>query len=542
MFKRIDKIDKTKKITIEELYNMGSIDMGSTLSGHESVNCDFNILNMCQDENNIKKYFAHVKRVIRHKVSKSKWKLEDEFGNIVYITNDHSLMVFRNCQIIEVKPQDVDIINDKLVSIIDDEIELCDIICCENVGNFEDEYVYDIEVDDKTHTFVANNILVHNSIYASYDDIINKTNWFDNKVWRLTKINKANDQKEFMYVSQGGYPTEENAHVYFQTSEIDTNKYDWSIDVIEPSAREFCLTFDRVFMKKFLKDIHNKYAEKNGTESLLDFELEAYNEAGIWLAKKKYIKNTTWTEPNIYYNSCTKIKATGVEIAQTSSSPWVKKQLTDLVTWIFREENFVFDNFVAEVTKVKKMFMRQGVDIVSLSKGMSKYTQYVLNDTKEIELQPKAMVTVQGAALYNWMLNNNEKYKKKYSMLMDSDKLCVVYIKPSSRYCYWKTENQVKVSDYLRNPGQYKLLSNKKATITPAMGKPYDVYTDIMSLAQCEAFSYPAGQYPKDMAGNLEIDMNRMFDLLVLAPINRIVEAMGYPPINISMTFETALW
>lgn len=380
------------------------------------------------------------------------------------------------------------------------------------------------------------------SIYSSYYQIVMSSDWFEHKVWRLTKVDKANDMKSFVYVSQGGYPTEELAKKYFKIVEIDTTKYDWFIDTIEPSGREFCLTLDRVFMNKFLKDIHNKYGEMNGVENILDFELEAYNESGIWLAKKKYIKNTTWTEPNVYYEPCTKIKATGVEIAQTSSSPWVKKQLTDLVTWIFKEENFVLDNFVTEVTKVKKAFMRQSIDTICVSKGMNKYEQYVMNDTNEIELQPKAMVTVQGASLYNWMLNNSEKYKNKYSILMDSDKLCVVYIKPSNRYTYWKTESKVKVSDYIKNPGQYKLLTNRKSMEYPSYGTPYEVYTDIMSKAQCEAFSYPAGQYPKDMAGNLEIDMNRMFELLVLGPINRIVEAMGYAPIDISMTFETALW
>ena len=38
------------------------------------------------------------------------------------------------------------------------------------------------------------------------------------------------------------------------------------------------------------------------------------------------------------------------------------------------------------------------------------------------------------------------------------------------------------------------------------------------------------------------IDKNKMFDLLVLSPVNRIVEAMGYQPIDISMTTETGLW
>ena len=380
------------------------------------------------------------------------------------------------------------------------------------------------------------------SIYTSYENIINVTDWFDHKVWRLTKIDKSNDQKSFVYVSQGGYPTEQDAKDYFEVESIDTNKYDWSIDTIEPSGREFCLTIDRVFMKSFLKGIHDEYAKKNGTPNILDFELEAYNEAGIWVAKKKYIKNTTWTEPNVYYDSCTKIKPTGLEMAQTSSSPWVKQQLTDLVKWIFKEENFVFDSFVAEVTKVKKQFMRQNIDIISINKGMNKYEQYVLNDASEIELQPKAMITVQGASLYNWMLNNNDKYKRKYTTLMDSDKLCVVYVKPTSRYTYWKSESQVKVGDYLKNPGQYKLITKNTKIIRPEFGKPFEVYTDVMSKTQCEAFSYPSGAWPADMASNLEIDMNRMFNLLILAPINRIVEAMGYSPIDLSMTFETSLW
>lgn len=375
------------------------------------------------------------------------------------------------------------------------------------------------------------------SIYTSYEDIIKVTDWFDHDVWRLTKINKQNDQKEFVYVSQGGYPSEDDARKYFDVDSIDTTKYEWSIDTIEPEGREFCLTINRVFMSNYLKKIHEEYAKKNGTPNILDFELEAYNEAGIWLAKKKYIKNMTWAEPNVYYDSCTKIKATGVEIAQTSSSQWVKNQLIDLVKWIFQQEEFVLDSFVKKLSIVKKQFMLQSPETISVNKGMNKYSEYVLNDTDSIDMAPKAMITVQGAALYNYILNNNVKFKKRYSTLFDADKLCVLYVKPTERYKYWKKENQVSVNDYIKNPDKYKLLSDKKQVT-----KIGEVYTDVMSLQKCEAFSYPAGMFPMDMATNLEIDKNKMFDLLVLSPVNRIVEAMGYQPIDISMTTETGLW
>ena len=380
------------------------------------------------------------------------------------------------------------------------------------------------------------------SIYSSYYEIVNVTDWMEHPVWRLTTLNKQNDQKDFTYVSSGGYPTIEDAKKYFEVEQIDENKYSYEIDQIDPEGREFCLTLNRVFMSDFLKKIHEKYAKKNGTPNILDFELEAYNEAGIWLAKKKYIKNMTWAEPNVYYDSCEKIKATGVEIAQTSSSPWVKKQLTNLVKWIFQQEEFTLDGFIKQLTNVKKQFMLQNIETISLNKGMNKYTDYVLNDTDCIELNPKSMVTIQGASLFNYIINNNDKFKKKYSTLFDSDKLCVVYVKPTNRYTYWKKETQISVKDYMKHPEMYKLFSKNIKKGIDNSGTYYEVYTDGMSKNMCEAFSYPAGNFPMDVAINLEVDRDRMFDLLVLKPINRIIEAMGYTGIDISMTYETGLW
>ena len=383
------------------------------------------------------------------------------------------------------------------------------------------------------------------SIYCSYEDIIKSTDWFDHQVWRLTKVNKQNDQKDYTYVSKGGYPSLDDAKEYFKVSDIDLEKYSYEIDEIDPDGREFCLTLNRVFMADFLKKVHEDYAEKQGTPNILDFELEGYLDAGIWLAKKKYIKNLTWAEPNIYYDSCTKIKPTGVEIAQTSSSPWVKKQLTDMVKWIFKQEEFTTAGMSAVLKDVKEQFKLQSPEVICVNKGMNKYSEYVMNDTDEIELQPKAMVTIQGASFYNHLLNTNEKYKKKYGILSDSDKLCVLYIKPTPKFTYWKKENMVNIKDYIKNPDMYKLVTDKKATIRPdGIGKPYEAFTDIMSKAQVEAISFPAGLYPKDMiiSKGIDIDYDRMFDLLILSPMNRIIEAMQKEPISLDMAWQEGLW
>ena len=203
------------------------------------------------------------------------------------------------------------------------------------------------------------------------------------------------------------------------------------------------------------------------------------------------------------------------------------------------------EGMVAELSKVKKQFMLQSPEIICVNKGMNKYSEYVMNDTDEIELQPKAMVTIQGASFYNHLLNTNEKYKKKYGILSDSDKLCVLYIKPNHKFTYWKKETSVPIKEYVKCPDMYKLVSDKKDTIRPdGMGKPYEAFTDILSKTQVEALSFPAGLYPKDMviSKGIEIDYERMFDLLILGPMNRIIEAMGYQPVSLAMTFERSLW
>ena len=77
MYQAIHDIEKTNKLTIEQLYNLGQNDMGSTLAGHESVDCKYGVLNIKQNGDAFERYYANVERVIRHKVSKEKWVLED---------------------------------------------------------------------------------------------------------------------------------------------------------------------------------------------------------------------------------------------------------------------------------------------------------------------------------------------------------------------------------------------------------------------------------------------------------------------------------
>ena len=101
-------IIKTNKgeYTIEELYNKNIINgsAGNTIKGHESVKCNETVLNWNKDK---ELYYAPIKRIIRHKVTKEKWRLKTKGGKEIIVTNDHSMIVFRNGQKIEIKPKNI---------------------------------------------------------------------------------------------------------------------------------------------------------------------------------------------------------------------------------------------------------------------------------------------------------------------------------------------------------------------------------------------------------------------------------------------------
>jgi hypothetical protein len=91
--------------TIEEFYNSNIINgsAGETKNGHESVMTSEKVLNYKDDEI----YYADVRRIIRHKVSKPKWKLKTKSGKEIIVTGDHSMVIFRDGIQMVVKPSEI---------------------------------------------------------------------------------------------------------------------------------------------------------------------------------------------------------------------------------------------------------------------------------------------------------------------------------------------------------------------------------------------------------------------------------------------------
>lgn len=234
-----------------------------------------------------------------------------------------------------------------------------DIESCEMIGDFEEEYVYDIEVDDNTHTFIANNILVHNSLYISFTPM----------------------------VKSAGYVGDE---------------------------LEFILHLDRVIVKKIFNEYLDAYAQRFGVKNIHDFELETVNSSALHIQKKNYINNVAW-EDGIYYENLSYFYPKGVEIVKSSTPPFVRENIYEFLRYIFSNPNNLNVRKILTLIKdLKKQFMMADIEDISMTSSCSNYSIKVIDDVTDVLTVKGAHFAIKAAALHNYLLNKNPEFKIKY--------------------------------------------------------------------------------------------------------------------------------
>lgn len=104
------------KIKIEQLFDMFA-GQEKTISthGHEILPVN-NLQVLTYNEDNNKPIYQSVKNIIRHKVSKKKFKIKHRNGFVI-VTEDHSCIVKREGKMIEISPKEINIHTDTLIVI-----------------------------------------------------------------------------------------------------------------------------------------------------------------------------------------------------------------------------------------------------------------------------------------------------------------------------------------------------------------------------------------------------------------------------------------
>ena len=154
-------------VTIENLFNESC---DSSSNDKIRVSSD-KLIYSCSSS--FKPHIYPIKYIMRHKTNKAIWKVSSE-NKTINVTEDHSIVVIRNNIICNIKPNEIDLNNDKIIIYNNDEINLVDIKSIIKT-DLLDEYVYDIEINSdnaEEHVFFANDVLVHNTDSISYDSVI----------------------------------------------------------------------------------------------------------------------------------------------------------------------------------------------------------------------------------------------------------------------------------------------------------------------------------------------------------------------------------
>ncbi len=310
--------------------------------------------------------------------------------------------------------------------------EIEEIHSIECIGEFSDEYVYDIEVDDESHTFIGNDILVHNSCYLSFQEVLEKCNW-------------------------------------------------------SGTEKDFILKLYEYRLADFNSKILSKYAKELNSDNFLNFELESIAKNAIWLAKKKYMQNIVWKDPDIHYEPLSKISSKGFEIIQSSTPLFARIKLKEVLKFIFSVDKVELVDIVNILKKIKREFKLANTEHITFNIKINNYRKYILSDYERFEIASGCPIHIRAAGYYNYSLNNS-KYKNRYKMLVDGEKI---------KYYFSKD-------------------------------------------AACNVFAFSPGDFPIELAPSVDHDLQ--FEKCIIDPINRVIDSMGLGSLDRNLIYSSSVF
>jgi hypothetical protein len=388
---------KYGNVTISDLYDLCKINgsAGNTVAGHESVNANDRFLNWTETKG---LHYSEGKRIIRHKVTKERWKLTTESGKEVIVTGDHSLIVFRDQIQLKIKARDInpetDLVlivwqNDDLLNRQNQLIKITimklshqfeKISKVEKLSDFEDEFVYDIEISDDSHSFIANEILVHNSVYVCFDYAIQSVE---------------------------------------------------GLNMTDTEALQFCLAINRHRLNGYFVSAFEKYASAFNTDNRQTFELENLSRSGFWLAKKNYVLKVSYKD-NKHEKLLDKesLIIKGLEAIQASYPIWARQHLQTLYSYLL-DLGYNMDierDLIPKLAELRKECDKLSIDEVAFNFSVRVYEQYV-KSLNPLVLETGMPIYGRAAAYHNHVIKKTNN--QKYGLIRGGSKIRFYYTAPN---------------------------------------------------------------------------------------------------------------
>jgi hypothetical protein len=270
----------------------------------------------------------------------------------------------------KINKEDLETLGYKLVSANDVKITQCE--------DFNDEYVYDMEVSDNSHMFFANDILVHNSIYVRMEAIIKHLFGVKRVDW--------NDKEKFEKIK------------------------DYIDNHFQKDLNDYCAGF---ICKKFHTD-----------QKLIEFKREKLSAQAEYTAKKRYIVHV-YNDEGLDVN---KWSYTGVDIKKNELPDTIKKLLQECVEGLI-EFNWDNNKFQSKIQEIYDIFCTMSIKDLAYIKN--------LNTPKEstgfLTMEKGAGAHAKAAEFYNQIIKELN-LEGKYDAIQHGDRFHYLYIKSNNKY------------------------------------------------------------------------------------------------------------
>ena len=294
---------------------------------------------------------------------------------------------------------------------------------------------------------------------------------------------------------------EKPAVIYIDTDSCYVQFQDLYESIIWPDEEtalpidEFILAFYAFRLKDYITATMKKYADIRNTDNFLFFELESLAYNGIWMSKKKYIQNIAWDdklEVTDRHKSLKKVKTIGFDTIQSSTPKFAREKLVEALRILFKSQKTPgadeLQELAAFMKASKKEFQLADVDDISFNRRTNNIEKYIVDDQIEFQVGLKCPANVKAAGYYNYILNQNQKYKNKYKVIGNGEKL-----------------------------------------------KIYNCKTPIS-----EVYAYLPGEHPYEIAP--QVDFDTQFEKCMIDPLNRVLKAIGLQTLDTNLIYASALF
>jgi DNA polymerase elongation subunit (family B) len=295
----------------------------------------------------------------------------------------------------------------------------------ESVEFLNDDFqdVYDIGMVDTPHTFFANDILVHNSVYVSCGRLLKSTSFKPSEELSEDILNQLKEDYKVDKVEQVG------SQVIFTTKDKATQK-DKQVthEVIHESIIDVLNRKIEPFIQTLINETMVNYSVKscNCKTNRLSFKRESICKSAIFVEKKKYAMWLLNDEGNVPVD---KLKVTGLDIVRSTTPTVAKKVLKDIVFDILRKMDRSYT--VNQLREVRDKFISSSPNDIAFNSpvnGLDKYKLKYDENNAEYKSTPKH---VRAALVYNNMLKGRVDLQNKYDFIYNGDKIKHLALKTS---------------------------------------------------------------------------------------------------------------